>query len=208
MITYEEQLNRDVRWAFMEGSMHFERESAVHKTLERIARRLEDLGIPYAVAGGVAMFFHGFRRFTEVVDILVTPDGLKRIHDELEGLGYLPLFAGSKQLRDVESGVRVEFLVTGQFPGDGMPKPVAFPDPDDAATEIAGIRFLSLPKLLELKLASGMTNPLRLRDLADAQSLIQELNLPEDFGNLLNPFVREKFNELWAVVQQNRPQEE
>ena len=77
MVIYEQLLDRDVRWAFREGSMHFERDSAVHKTLERIARRLEELGISYAVAGDVAMFFHGYRRFTEVVDILVTSEGLK-----------------------------------------------------------------------------------------------------------------------------------
>src|SRR5205085_1965878 len=137
-------LDRDVDWALREGSMHFESESAVHKTLRRIARRLDELAVPYAVAGGMAMFFHGYRRFTEDVDILVTPEGLRTIHERLEGLGYLPPFAGSKQLRDTDSGVRVEFLTTGDFPGDGKPKPVAFPDPAAASTEIGGIRFLQL----------------------------------------------------------------
>ena len=59
--------------AHREGSMHFEEESAVQKTLRRIAKRLDELGVPYAVVGGLAMFFHGYRRFTEDVDILVTP---------------------------------------------------------------------------------------------------------------------------------------
>ena len=132
MTAYEQLLDRDVWWALKEGSMHFEKESAVHKTLEKITRRLKELGIPYAVAGGMAMFFHGYRRFTEDVDILVTREGLQRIHQELEGLGYLPPFTGSKNLRDVTTGVRIEFLVTGQYPGDGKPKPVAFPDPAQA----------------------------------------------------------------------------
>ena len=88
---------------------------------------MRNLNIPYAVAGGMALFSHGFRRFTEDVDILVTREGLDRLHRELEGLGYVPLFPGSKNLRDADSGVRVEFLVTGDFPGDGKPKPVAFP---------------------------------------------------------------------------------
>src|SRR5215210_778178 len=123
MTTYEQLLDRDKRWAFMEGSMHFEKESAVHKTLVRAARRLEELGIPYAVAGGMALFFHGVRRFTEDVDILVTREGLGEIHRRLEGLGYVPPFAGSKNLRDADSGVRLEFLVTGDYPGDGRPKP-------------------------------------------------------------------------------------
>ena len=52
------------------------------------------------------------------------------------GLGYIPPFTGSKNLRDTEHGVRIEFLIAGEFPGDGKPKPVAFPDPAEAGVEI------------------------------------------------------------------------
>ncbi len=113
VIPYEQRLKRDFNWALREGSMHFEEESAVQKTLRRIVKRLDELGVPYAVVGGLALFFHGYRRFTEDVDILVTKDDLKRIHEKLEGLGYLPPFEGSKHLRDTDSGVKVEFLTTG-----------------------------------------------------------------------------------------------
>jgi hypothetical protein len=203
VVAYEQLLGRDFDWALREGSMHFEQESAVHKALRKIARRLEELGIPYAIVGGMAMFFHGYRRFTEDVDLLVTPEGLKEVHRHLEGLGYLPPFSGSKHLRDTELGVRIEFLVTGDFPGDGKPKPVAFPDPTEAAVEIAGIKFLGLPKLVELKLASGMTNPGRISDLGDVQNMIRVLDLPEAFANHLNPFVRQKYQELWTAVHTN-----
>jgi hypothetical protein len=206
MVTYEQLLDRDVWWAFQEGSMHFEKGSAVHKSLERIAHRLDELGIPYAVAGGMALFFHGFRRFTEDVDILVTREGLKEIHRHLEGLGYMPPFAGSKNLRDAQSGVRIEFLITGDYPGDGKPKPVAFPDPAHSAIEIDGIHFLQLPRLVELKLASGMTNPLRLQDIADVQRLIQELNLPLALADQLNPYVRDKYRELWTLIHTYPPE--
>lgn len=203
MITYEQRLNQNLRWALQEGSLHFEKESAVHRTLQQVVKRLEELGIPYALVGGMALFQYGYRRFTEDVDLLVTRDGLKAIHDHLEGRGYLPPFTGSKQLRDTDTGVRIEFLVTGEYPGDGKPKPVAFPDPGEAAVEQEGIRCLSLPRLVELKLASGMTNPLRLRDIADVQELIQILSLPEDFADQLNPYVREKFKELWTLIKNN-----
>ncbi len=204
MTTYEKRLDSDIRWAFMEGSMHFEKESAVHKALRRIAQRLDQLNIPYAVVGGMALFFHGFRRFTEDVDILVTREGLKKIHEELEGLGYLPPFTGSKHLRDTDAGVRVEFLVTGDFPGDGVPKPLAFPDPVQVSVEIEGIRFLSLPSLIELKLASGMSNEHRGQDLIDVQRVIDTLDLTEDFAGQLHPYVQEKFKELWGIIQRKR----
>jgi hypothetical protein len=205
MATYEQLLNRNLDWALREGSMHFEQESAVHKTLRRIARRLDELGIPYAVVGGMAMFFHGFRRFTEAVDILVTPEGLKEVHRQLEGLGYVPPFGGSKQLRDAESGVRIEFLVTGAHPGDGKPMPVAFPHPDESSMEIEGMRFLKLPNLIELKLASG-TAPGRLKDLGDVQELIRTLGLSLDFAAQLNPFVQDLYRKLWAEVQGTLPE--
>jgi hypothetical protein len=201
MITYEQQLDRNLDWALTEGSMHFEKDNAVHKTLRKITKKLEDLHIPYAVVGGMAMFFHGFRRFTEDVDILVTPEGLAKIHSQLEGLGYVPPFAGSKHLRDTENGVRVEFLVTGGYPGDGKLKPVTFPNPEGSSITLDGIRFLSLPKLIELKLASGMTNPNRLKDLADVQQLIAALKLTEELANQLNPFVQDKYRELWTALR-------
>jgi hypothetical protein len=84
--------------------------------------------------------------------------------------------------------VRVKFLVTGQFPGDGSPKPVAFPNPADSATVIDGMRFLNLPTLIELKLASA-TAPGRRKDLGDVQELIRALKLPFEFADQLNPMV-------------------
>jgi hypothetical protein len=205
MAAYEQLLSGDPGWALREGSMHFERESAVHKALEAIARRLKELGVPYAVAGGIALFFHGYRRFTEDVDVLVTAEGLQKIHSHLAGLGYLPPFTGSKNLRDTASGVRIEFLVEGDYPGDGKPKPVAFPNPEAASVEIEGIHFLRLDNLIELKLASG-TTPGRRRDLADVQELIRILNLPADYGARLDPSVRDLYDELWSEVQNIPPE--
>src|SRR5437588_7600095 len=98
MLDYEQRLGRDLDWALREGSMHFEAKNAVHQALRKITRRLSELGIPYAVVGGMALFFHGYRRFTDDVDILVTRDGLLELHRHLAGLGYVPPFAGSKQL--------------------------------------------------------------------------------------------------------------
>jgi hypothetical protein len=199
--TYEQRLDENPAWALREGSMHFENESAVHKTLREIARRLDELRIPYAVAGGMALYFQGYRRFTEVVDILVTREGITRIHQELAGRGYLPPFTGSRNLRDTDTGVRIEFLVTGDYPGDGKPKPVAFPDPAGVAYEIDGIRFLDLQRLVELKLASGMTHPRRKRDLVDVEELIDALKLSREFADELHPFVRDTYLELWQAVQ-------
>ena len=201
MIAYEKLLDGDTQWAFLEGSMHFEKESAVHKALMKIVKRLDELGIDYAVAGGMALFFHGFRRFTEDVDILVNRESISKIHDELSGLGYLPVFSGSKNLRDTECGVGIKFIIAGDYPGDGKPKPVAFPNPADISVEIERIHFVNLPTLVELKLASGMTNAMRLQDIADVQRMIHDLDLPMKFAEKLNPYVQEQFRDLRAIIE-------
>ena len=183
--------------------MFFQNESEVQKSLRRITGRLNDLGIDYAVVGGMALFLHGFRRFTEDVDILVTREGLQRLHEALEGSGYRPPFAGSKNLRDTENGVRIEFLVAGEYPGDGKPKPVAFPEPGSVAIEQGGVRILNPAALMELKLASGMTGKGRTKaDLGDGwNSIIMLLNLPQDFAERLNPYVRQRNSDRRTLAQ-------
>lgn len=198
---YEQLLDQDSRWALSEGSRHFEERSAVFQALHKIAERLKSLGIPYAVVGGMALFRHGLRRFTEDVDILVTKEDLKKIHEKLDGLGYLPPFANSKHLRDTQLGVRIEFLTTGDYPGDGRKKPVAFPDPKEVSFEADGINYVNLHKLVELKLASGMTNAGRLKDLSDVLELIKTVDLSSDFADQLDPFVRDKYSELWKQAR-------
>jgi hypothetical protein len=179
----------------------FMRDDPVFHTLHSITTKLDGLGIPYAVAGGMALVAHGYDRTTTDVDILLTPAGLATVHEALDGLGYLPPFAGSKHLKDGTTRVRIKFLTSGGFPGDGKPKPVAFPDPADVAVAIDGIKFLELETLIELKLASGMTNAGRLKDLADVQELIRALKLERAYQEKLNPYVRAKFVELWDAVQ-------
>ena len=207
-LSYVDRLNADPEWAFREGSLHFEDKSAVQLTLQKITTRLTELGIPHVVAGAMALYRHGLRRFTEDVDLLVTRDGLKAIDDALDGLGYLHVFKGSKKMRDTETGVHIDFLIAGDFPGDGKPKPVAFPDPADVGVNIGGVNVLSLPRLVELKLASGMTNANRLKDLADVLEMIKTLKLDASFAHSLSPYVRPKFDELWQTASTADPAED
>ncbi len=204
VIPYEKRLKQDEGWAMSEGGKHFDEKSDVHTTLERIAKHLDELKIQYAVVGGMALFRHGFRRFTEDVDILVSRSDMKLIHDRLEGRGYLPVFTGSKNLRDTTSGVRIEFLLAGDYPGDGQEKPVAFPQPGDVGERSENITFANLPSIVELKLASGMTGADRLKDLADVQELIKLLSLDRNFSNQLNEYVQGKYTELWDASRETK----
>ena len=92
-------------------------------------------------------------------------------------------------------------MTTGEFPGDGKPKPVSMPRPADAAVEINGIKFVTFEKLIELKLASGISAPDRLKDLADVQELIKIRQLDAEFALKLDPYVRAKYLELEEAVR-------
>src|SRR5687767_10511029 len=77
---FEHALMKNPRWAMSEGSLFFEGQGRVQQTLERIARRLDELQLPYAVAGGMALYAHGYHRFTDDIDILMTRAALHRLH--------------------------------------------------------------------------------------------------------------------------------
>ncbi len=187
--------------AYEEGLRFFMGKGTLNETLRNITKDLENRGIDYSVIGAVALNQHGYRRFTEDIDLLLTREGLEKFQNELVGLGYRPAFEGAtKKFRTTAENVTVEIITSGEYPGDGKEKPVRFENPLEDQVEIDGVKTLSLEKLIELKLASGMTALHRLKDLADVQEIIKLKNLDEDFAEKLNPYVREKFLELQKSV--------
>lgn len=176
-------------------------EANVQKALEELARILDEERIPYAIAGAMALNEYGYRRVTSDVDVLLTREGLERLKARVLGRGYVEKFPGSKGLRDAVHQVAIDVLLTGDYPGDGKPKAIAFPDPEAVARRGARAAFLPVEKLVELKLASGLSAPHRLRDLADVMELIRAARLPREFAARLDDSVRGKFDELWQAAQ-------
>jgi hypothetical protein len=211
MVTHPKNLERErsVPEAYAEGQRYFMGEGTINKTLTRLASDLDQRGIDYIVIGAIALLAHGYPRFTEDIDLVMTSEGLQKFHDELVGLGYSPAFSGAKKrLRSTADGVSIEVMTTGEFPGDGKPKPVSMPRPADASIEIDGIKFVTLEKLIELKLASGISAPDRLKDLADVQELIKIRRLDADFASKLDPYVRSKYLELEEAVRNSESSQE
>ncbi len=173
-----------------EIDMFFRKNDPVHQTLRRLVKRLEKAGIPYAVMGAMAVNMHGARRTTDDVDILLTQDGLDRFRVELLAKFYDPIEGRSRQFREKKSGVKVDCLLAGAYPGSGKPGPVAFPDPEEASQEIDKARVISLPQLVQLKLAAR-----RHKDFGDVVFLIQTHNLDESFMTRLHESVHQDFIE-------------
>lgn len=171
------------------------RQGSAFETVRNLAKELERKGIDYAVAGGLAVSELGYARATTDVDVLMTRDGLAAFRERCLGRGYLPAFDGAlKTFRDTATGVRIEVLKTGDFPGD-------------VAVQGEDFRYLRLESLLELKLASGLTAPHRLRDLADVQDLIVATKLPRELASSLEPSVRAEYLRLWEIAQTVPPPE-
>ena len=203
-LVYEQRLRQGGDLLLREASAFFAGGGTLRQTLHRLVERLTAEGIPYALLGGLALGEHGYPRLTQDIDLLLSPAGLALFRERLVGLGYRPAFEGAqKTFRDTETGVRIEIITAGEYPGDGLPKPVAFPDPaePDVTVEVEGIRVIALEKLVELKLASGQSAPHRRRDLADVQDLIRARGLPADLAHSLDPSVRDLYHQLWTEAQ-------
>lgn len=175
--------------------------AAVHKALKKLAAALDEAAIPYALVGAMALNEYGYRRVTVDVDVLMTADGLRRFKEAWLGRGYVEKFPGSRALRDTELNVTIDVLLAGDYPGDGQPKAVRFPDPEPIAIREGGLSLLPLSKLVELKLASGMTSMHRAKDLADVVELIKHASLARTLADELDSSVRPRYLEIWDALQ-------
>jgi hypothetical protein len=171
----------------------------VHAALAKLIGALEQLQLPYALVGAMALNEYGYRRVTEVVDILVTAESLARFKAAWLGRGYVEKFPGSRGLRDTEHGVTIDILIAGEFPSDGKPKPVRFPDPALVAVRGERVALLPLAKLVELKLASGISSIHRAKDLGDVVELIKHARLPRALE--VDASVQSRYVEIWDALQ-------
>ena len=61
-------------------------------SFEALARALEEAGVRYLVAGGLAIAAHGYLRFTKDADLVIqpAPENIHRTFAALGSLGYRP----------------------------------------------------------------------------------------------------------------------
>jgi hypothetical protein len=186
-IAYEELARRRGGDAIRQIDEFFAGTDPVHRTLRKIAARLEQLRVPYAVVGAMALNAHGYRRATVDVDVLVSTASVQVLFERLVGDGYTR--ASKLALRDLETAVRVECVVSDLFP-----------DPASVANLVGGVKYIGLTELVALKLKLGTSYPGRLKHLGDVQELIKILRLPGDLADHLDEQSRSKYRELWDPV--------
>jgi hypothetical protein len=158
--------------------------------MRRLVQKLEKASIPYAIVGGMAVYAQGHRRMTDDVDVLLTRQGFDAFRQAFVPKDYQPTPRRSRRFTDTKNGVTVDVLVTGLFPGQGQPGPIAFPDPIAVREQIGRVYYIDLATLIQLKLAAR-----RHQDFADVVSLISAHNLDESFLDRLHPTLHRDFIE-------------
>lgn len=166
-------------------------------SLEAIVRSLNEGGVRYLIAGGLAVNAHGYIRLTQDVDLVIAldPANIVRAFEMLAKLGYKPLVpvtAGEfsdPELRQQwirDKGMKVLNFFSDRHRETNLD--VFVTEPFDFQREsidaLQGelspgvtVRFVSLPTLIAMKEAAN-----RPRDIDDVQHLrrIQEEKKPDE----------------------------
>ena len=162
---------------------------AILNVARDVSQALSHAGIEAAVIGGVAVVLHGYVRTTVDVDLLI-PEVLPSLKGVLEKAGC-SFHRSRSEFR--KQGVPVHLVTLQQT----RTMPAGF-------VEIEGIRTVSLPDLIGMKLSSGLRDPLRAIDLADVIGLIRHHRLAPTFASQLPKALRAEFRKLARAIAKER----
>lgn len=162
-------------------------------TMRRLVKKLTKAKIPHAVMGGMSVFVHGYRRFTDDVDVLVTRESLQAFKERFVPADYESVAGRAKRFVDRKNGVTIDFVITGLYPGFRSEGPITFPDPAEVRELHEDVYFINLATLIQLKLAA-----LRPKDYADVVDLIRANDLDEAFLERLHPTLHHDYLEALA----------
>lgn len=144
----------------------------LYEELRKVAQALDKAGLPYAVAGGIAVAVHGAPRATADIDILIRPEDADAVVGIIEGLGF-PLAGGPVRFTDgmllwrrtrVQDGMHltVDLMHVDENLQD------AWDSRATVQTAWGPLSVVSREALVRMKVAAG-----RPRDLDDAQRLTE-----------------------------------
>lgn len=164
-------------------------------SFESIVRALNEAGIRYLIAGGLAVNVHGYLRFTNDIDVVIQliPDNINRAFSALAALDYKPVVpVTAEQFADQamrEGWIRDKGMQVLQLWSDHHREtPIdlfvyePFPFDEEYARavikplyEAVEVRFVSIPTLIKMKEAAG-----REQDRIDVEHL--RMRLEDDAG--------------------------
>ena len=155
------------------------------KALDAIRRAAADCEQSYAIIGGVALNAYGYNRFTEDIDLLVSPVFANFLREN--GSRYDLNVRGQTILliQHQPTGVQIDAVIGGRKPVDTSE--YIFPDPAEVA--VGEDRVVDLATLINLKLAVN-----RVRDFADVVELIKRNPEAKSVRDKIHPSLRELYD--------------
>ncbi len=170
-----------------------------NESLWDVAARCHELlsagGVAYSVCGGVAVCLHGYQRNTTDVDLVIRAGDSDTVQQLLTDAGFA-WDAGQAEFRSAD-GIAIQFLIAGQKAGRGSEVFIADPIGELNVEQLEGLTVVRLSRLIEMKIASGMSNLRRThKDFADVVELVSIRNLDGTFARFLHKSLRPTFREL------------
>jgi hypothetical protein len=144
------------------------------RVIRAIDQVLQAVGMEAVVAGGWAVWHHGYvERVTRDVDIVLGASGVDEFRRvaSVSGFELEPDRPGRwPKLLHKETGIRVDILPEGARPGTARrTAPTTIPHPTKMGAVGSTVRYVDLEHLFELKLAAGRT-----QDIADLEHLARD----------------------------------
>jgi hypothetical protein len=143
------------------------------RVVKAVDHILQAIGAQAVLGGGWAVWRHGFLgRVTQDVDIVLAADRIEEFLQvaAVSGFEVLPQPEGRwPKVRHKDTDVKVDILPEGGRPGTASrPAPTTIRHPAELGAQGPVLRYITLPALVELKIAAG-----RARDEADVIELIR-----------------------------------
>ena len=169
-----------------------ESDTTKSEALAQLNTLCHKLSIPVTVIGGMAVAAHGYRRFTEDVDILIKRDDAQSLANTLLRAGWSDI--GQNKLKNTRTNIVLQLCGEGVRAGRTV-----FPAPDHSEP---GVTVASLPLLLILKVKAN-----RHKDRTDVVELIKRNQLSEQYiiDNVtphLAPIDQKSVLALWQTAKE------
>ena len=143
------------------------------RVVQALDHLLATLHCPAALGGGWAVWRHGYvGRVTQDIDIVLPADRIAEFLRVAAVAGFEVIAVPHgiwPKVRHKDTGIQVDILPEGERPGTvARPAPTTIPHPERLGAVPGKLQYISLPALVELKLAAG-----RIRDESDIIELLR-----------------------------------
>lgn len=160
-----------------------------------IGNQLTTNNIHYCFIGGAVLSIYNYERYTTDIDILIDSRDEKLFQNSLNSIGFRKAFNTATK-KFIFKSIPVDIIFSGEPSDYDYP----YPEKISEVKIIDGtkVNFVSLLKLVEIKMTSGYYGIDREKDIGDVRELIKSNNLKKNFlDSSSDKFIVSKYKELF-----------